>query len=102
MKEEAINYLKAKYSDTDIDDLIDQEIISGNWVSQDDIDEDDDVEDEHDWYEQYGRGEAESAVRTELEQEVLAELGITAEVYKDQAGEDLYETIQTLFPKLDA
>jgi hypothetical protein len=45
----------------DIVELFDEEIMSGNWIDSDQI-EDEEYESEYDYYTDYGRGEAESAV----------------------------------------
>ena len=99
LKFEAITYLHSKYQTSDIVDLIDAEITSGNWV--DDWEEDDDVDDEFDWYEQYGRGEAEDAVRNQIDEEVLEHLKVTKEQYEEQTGEHIFQTTVEVFEELD-
>lgn len=103
MKQKVIEYLKSTYSETDIDELVDQEICSGNWVDSEDLEENGgDYEDEYDWYENFGRGEAEDAVRDQIELEVLKHFNITKEQYFQENNEEhLFETIQELFSKLD-
>lgn len=99
MKDKVIQYLQKEYDDDKIEELIDSEIINGNWA--DDYEEDG-YESENDWYQDFGRGEAETTVRDQIELEILAEFEITIQEYKIETGEDLYETIQNLFDKLDA
>lgn len=103
MKQEVVEYLQLKYSETDIDELIDAEITSGNWVDSEDLEENGgDYADEYEAYQELGRGEAEDAVRDQIELEVLKHFNITKEQYFQENNEEhLFETIQELFPKLD-
>lgn len=37
MKQQVIEYLQSEYSETQIDELVDAEITSGNWVDSEDL-----------------------------------------------------------------
>lgn len=100
LKTNVIIYLKSYHTEESIDELVDQEIVSGNWVD-DDWEEDGEFEDEYSWYAEFGRGEAEDAVRDQLEVDILKEFNLTKEQYLTQSGEELYQTIAELFTKLD-
>lgn len=101
-KVEIISYLNEKYDSESITQLIDDEICSGNWVSEEDIEEND-CEDEFDWYEQFGRGEAEDAVRKQIDEEILSHFGFgdSYEKYNEEIGENVWETTVEVFPDLD-
>lgn len=103
IKQQVIEYLQSEYSETQIDELIDQEICSGNWVDSEDLEENGgDYADEYEAYQELGRGEAEDAVRSQIEAEVLNHFKITLDDYFNQNNEEhLHETIQELYPKLD-
>lgn len=102
VKDKAIQYLKAKYTEDDIDRLIDQEICSGNWVDSEDLVESGgEYESQQDWYTEFGRGEAEDAVRDEIVTQVLSHLNLTPQQYNTQAKQEMHETIIELFTRLD-
>lgn len=93
-------HLKTTYSESQITELIDAEVVSGNWVDADDIEENG-CEDEHDYYREFGRGEAEGAVLEQIVKDTLDKFKINKDQYKILAGEELYETIVEMYPDLD-
>ena len=98
MKEKVIKYLKSQYSEDRITEMIDEEIVSGNWL---DDDWDQEYEDEYEWYQDHGNNEAEDAVRDQIEEEILKHFNLTREQYVELTDEQLYETIQSIYSKLE-
>lgn len=93
-------HLKTTYSESQITELIDEEIVSGNWVDADDVEENG-CEDEYDYYREFGRGEAEGAVLEQIVKDILDKFKINKDQYKVLAGEELYETIIEMYPDLE-
>ena len=89
MKEKVIKYLKSQYS---------EDRITGNWL---DDDWDQEYEDEYEWYQDHGNNEAEDAVRDQIEEEILKHFNLTREQYVELTDEQLYETIQSIYSKLE-
>lgn len=100
MKEEVIAYLKENYTDDKITEMIEEEIVSGNWADADDVEEND-CEDEHDYYREFGKGEAEGAILEQLCKEIIEKLKITKDLYKLEVGEELYETVIEVYEQLE-
>jgi hypothetical protein len=96
MKEKVLKYLKKNYTTEDILMNIDEKILD---YLEDDWNEE--YENEYDWYVDYGRGEAESDVRMELEKELFGEFDTNYEDYLKETGEEIWKTIYILFPELD-
>lgn len=92
-KIEVLAYLKQTFPEDKITELIDDEITSGNWVDSD-WDEDGEYESEYDWYQEFGNGEAEDAVKNTIEEGVLGHFMKTKEDYLLEIGEEIYETIE--------
>lgn len=65
------NYLTEKYSEDDITQIYDEEII--NWVDYDQMN-DENIEDEYEYYNEFGRGEAEDTIISNLIQEAKSKL----------------------------
>jgi hypothetical protein len=59
------DYITKKYKEIDIARLLDDEVL--NWIDSDW--EEEGFDDEHEWYNEYGRGEAEDVVMEELTNE---------------------------------
>jgi len=87
---EVVAYLKKEYPEERIDELIKDEIVGGDWL---DDDWEEEYETEHDWYENYGSGEAEAAVKTQIEEDILKHFSKTKEDYLLEIGEEIFETI---------
>jgi hypothetical protein len=75
------------------------------------LDEDweDEYDDECEAYQETGRGEAESEVRTEIEKEILELMGLPSgsmeggyEKYQEMIGEPIWDTIIEVFDFLDS
>lgn len=90
MKEEIKQYLTSMYSEEDINDLIDDEVI--NWV---DDDWNDDYDTEYDWYLDHNNSEAESVIYNQLKQEVKQHFKCSLSDF------ELRELIVDLYPNLD-
>lgn len=96
MKEQLIQWLKANYTEEQIDTNIDAtipEYIDDDW--------EDDYESEYEAYQETGRGEAEDQVRMEIERHAKEALNITNESYQEDTDEEICETIISVFTKLD-
>lgn len=105
-KEEVVNYLKTKYLEEDLRHRVDEAIF--DFLDNDWQEDGDGYEDESEWYQDYGRGEAESQVRTELEKELLAAMNLPTgstqggyETYNEIIGQDIWDTIVEVFDFLD-
>lgn len=59
--EEAKEWIKKNYNEDKVIEMFDEEVVSGNWIDRDQM-EDEGFDSEHDYYADYGHGEAESAV----------------------------------------
>ena len=59
--EEAQEWIKSNYPEEKITDMFDEEVSSGNWTDREQMEEEG-YDSEYDYYIDYGRGEAESAV----------------------------------------
>jgi len=98
IKKQITDYIKQQYTEDKVDDLVDDEICSGNWL---DGDWEDDFEDEHEAYNEQGRGEAETAVREAIQADIESHFNITNEQYLAQTDENLWDLINEIHPKLD-
>lgn len=99
MKETVIKFLKSKYTESDIEKLITEEIIRGNWLD-DDWEENADSEEE--WYAEYGHNEAQDEIRNQLEIEILRfHPRMSKEKFKQSTGQELYEVIIEVFDILE-
>lgn len=92
-------YLGETHTSDDITEMVDEEINSGNWVDEDDLEESE-CEDAYDYYQNHNNGEAEEAVRDQLVVEIENRFGITREDYLLETGEELYETIEEKYEDL--
>lgn len=98
LKSQVVAYINQNYSEDSVINMLDNEITSGNWLEDDWEDE---FDNEHDAYMEYSRGEAEAAVRMEIERDVLKKFNITYEQYREATHEELWDTILEIFPDLD-
>ncbi|GEM_PF-6816711 len=62
----------------------------------------DDVDDEEEAYRETGRGEAESEVREEIQQDLLGRMKLTHQEYNEFIGQEVWDTINEVFNFLDA
>lgn len=67
--EEAKNWIKDKYSELKVAEMLDEEINSGKWVDTEQMEEEG-YDSEYDYYVDYGRGEAEDAVMDQIVSEL--------------------------------
>jgi hypothetical protein len=98
MKNKILEYLNINYPDDKVIDMLDDEISSGNWVDEDWNNE---HESEYDWYQDFGNGEAEDAVREIIINELISKFNFTYDSYKIETGEEIYETINDLYDCLN-
>lgn len=59
--EEAKKWIQENYDEDKVIEMFDEEVASGNWIDREQMEEEE-YDNEHDYYTDYGRGEAESAV----------------------------------------
>jgi hypothetical protein len=95
-KESVIEYLKKEYDEDTLRGSVDEAIY--NYL---DDDWEEEYDDEHEAYQETGRGEAESEVITEIQNHILKELGLTHEEYCETIGQDVWETITEVYDFLD-
>ena len=89
MKQQVIEWLD-RFDESQIAAKVDEAMLD---FIDDDWNEDGEYESKYDWYVDHGNKEAESQVRTEIEQEILAKFGTTYEKYELETGECLWDTI---------
>lgn len=98
LKNKVVKYITDNYTEDYVNQQIDEsmyEYIDSDW------DNDDEYESEYDWYLDYGRGEAESDVRMEIERDVLKKFQLDYEKYLEITGQELWDTIYEIFPQLN-
>lgn len=95
-KESITEYLIKNYNEDDIISNIDEAML--DYL---DSDWEDDYSDEYEAYAETGRGEAESAVRMEIEKDILSLLNLSYEDYCEIVGEDVWTTITKVFSVLE-
>ena len=59
--EEAKEWIKENYDEDKVAEMFDEEVASGNWIDTEQM-EDEGYDNEHDYYTEYGHGEAESVI----------------------------------------
>ena len=101
LKELVVEYINTNWNEEGVTSTLDEEIGNGNWID-DDWDEDGEHDDEHSWYQDFGRGEAEQAVRTGMETDILKKFEVTYEEYESQTEQCLWDTIIEIFSNLDS
>lgn len=98
MKEQVLEFLELNYPEDRVIQMVDEEIASGDWIDEDWNDE---HETEYDWYQDFGRGEAENSIRTQIIDELIKKIGFTYKSYNEEVGEEIYETINNIYEILD-
>ncbi len=73
--EEAKEWIKQNYSSERVSQMFDEEVSSGNWIDKDQMEEEG-YDSEYDYYIDYGHGEAEDAVMTEIVDTLKSEFEI--------------------------
>ena len=86
--EESKRWIQENYPDTRVMEMFDGEVSSGNWIDNDQM-EDEGYESEHDYYTDYGRGEAESAVVDDIFLDLKSKFDIKFDLTNDDT--DLYQ-----------
>jgi hypothetical protein len=89
--EEAKEWLKKNYSDEKVCEMFDEEVSSGNWIDAQQYEEEN-YGSEHDYYIDYGRGEAESAVMNMIFDNLKLEYELDFDLYSDDT--DLFQFIK--------
>lgn len=98
-KKNVIAFIQSNWDEGKVDEAFDEEVNNGNWL---DYNWEEEYDEASDWYTDYGSGEAEMAVRGEIDKEVMAEFRVTYEQYSEAIGQELWDTVVELFPKLDS
>jgi hypothetical protein len=80
--EEAKQWIKDKYSELKVAEMLDEEISSGNWVDKDQMEEEG-YDSEYDYYVDYGRGEAESEVMDQIVSELRNNFELSFDPHSD-------------------
>lgn len=98
-KIKVLEFLNSRYpeGEAEIELLLDDEIQS--WVDSDW--EEDGYDSEYDWYVNFGHGEAEDAVRDQIQVNILENFHTTFKDYQQQVGEEVWDTITELYPCLN-
>ena len=98
MKKQVLEYLEVNYPEDKVVQMLDEEIASGDWLDEDWNEE---HETEYDWYQDFGRGEAEDAIRTIIIDDLIAKFNFTYQSYEKENGEEIYKTINNVYEILD-
>lgn len=97
----AIEWIKSNYDESRVIDMFDDEVVSGNWIDRDQMDEEG-YESEHDYYTDFGRGEAENAVIEQIiddfkQNNNINTIGFNDEVALYQEMKDTYDVLRSAF-----
>lgn len=97
MKERVIRYIRSKYTEAYINEMIDA-------ATPDFLDDDwqDEFEDEFEAYQEQGSGEVEAQVRGEIAKDVLDQIQMYDDRFELETGVSLDDLIIGIFEKLDA
>lgn len=95
-KEAVIEFLKKEYEENDLQFQVEE-------ASRDFLDDgwEEEFEDEYEAHQETGHGEAESQVSVTIQNEILSQLDLTYEEYCEKIGEDVWETITSVYDFLD-
>ena len=96
-KGHVITYLKGEYEQSELEFRVQEathNYLDDGWEEE--------FEDEEEAYRETGRGEAESEVREEIQQDLLGRMKLTHQEYNEFVGEDVWDTISEVFEFLDA
>lgn len=95
--EDAKKWILDNYSEDRVNELFDDEVASGDWIDREQMEEED-YESEHDYYTDYGRGEAEYAIMNSI----IKDLESNFKLGFDTTGNDtdIYDFMKDEFPCL--
>lgn len=94
--DEAKNWILQNFSEEKVCDMFDEEVVGGGWIDRD-VMEDEGYE--NDYYLDYMNGEAESAVRHEIVQELENRFELDFDTIGDNT--DIYQFINDTFDILN-
>ena len=83
--EDAKDWIKENYSEERIIEMYDAEISSGNWIDSEQMREEE-YESEHDYYTDYGHGEAEGAVIEQVMTDLESKYKLGFDLYNDETN----------------
>lgn len=83
--EDAKDWIKENYSEDRITKMFDEEVSSGNWIDKEQM-EDEGYENEHDYYTDYGRGEAEGAVIEQVMSDLESKYKLDFDLYNSETN----------------
>lgn len=95
-KKSVVEYFQSNYDEATLQMEVDcavSDYLDDDW--------EDEFENEFDAYQERGRGEAESQVRTEIMNTILGKLGMTHDEYESAVGEPLWDTVNGVFEFLN-
>jgi hypothetical protein len=100
-EENVRQYLRTEYKESDLAGELDEEVNSGNWLNDDWEDE---FDNEFEAYQDHGRGEAENAVRTTVQEDILLKFGCENDYgkFSNIVGVDVWTIIVDEYPILDS
>jgi len=96
--EEAKEWIKQNYSEYRVIEMFDEEVSGGNWIDRDQMEEEE-YESEYDYYTDYGRGEAESAVMDQIISELKSQFQLEFDVIGNDT--DIYDFLTDTYDTLN-
>ncbi len=86
--EDAKSWIKENYSEDKVIEMFDDEVAGGDWIDTEQMEEEG-YESEHDYYTDYGNGEAESAVIDVIFNDLKSKFSLDFDMYSDDT--DLHD-----------
>lgn len=92
--DEAKDWILNNYTEQTVNNMLDEEINSGNWIDEDQMNEEE-YESNYDYYVDYGRGEAEQAVMDDIVSELKSKYILEFDEFSDETN--LYDFLAEKF-----
>lgn len=83
--EEAKEWIKENYDEDKVAEMFDEEVASGNWIDTEQM-EDEGYDNEHDYYTEYGHGEAESVIVDAIFEELKSKFDLDFDLLDDETN----------------
>ena len=87
--EKAKEWIRQNYEEDKVNFMFDDEVYSGDWIDREQFEEED-YEDEHEYYIDYGHGEAESSVINNIFHDLNSHFELDFVMYSDSDETNLH------------